>query len=95
MNKKKILNKNVYHLSEFLNKANSDGVMPTSDWTSGRGRYITRRSLPPGVKEFTRDDFYLPVKVKKFFNKKENSKKQKCLAYSPNKKSIGCRYGKV
>ena len=48
------------NIKAFLEKA-ENGMMIQSSWTSGSGRYITKRTLPP----FVQEKYYCQMKLKK------------------------------
>lgn len=43
------------------------GVVKSSDWTTGTGRYITRRAIPPNCERFERGSKDITVAAKSFF----------------------------
>lgn len=45
------------HLREYMSKMDANGCLPVTEWTSGSGRYTTKRALPPFVKRFERKGY--------------------------------------
>ena len=43
----KVTKAQIKNLNEFIAKANEDGVLMSSQWTSGTGRFVSKRAIPP------------------------------------------------
>lgn len=44
-------------LREFMTIMDGGGCVPVTEWTTGKGRYTSRRALPPFVRRFARVEY--------------------------------------